>query len=440
MGEALPTRLGQHATPLIAPGLLTSLVLGWPLFGCSDQATSHGNPQGGPETGNSKPVALSSDPQAAIAALVATCHGVLQGQAKMTSALLHLRHNKNDDLPEQVILWTEDRMRIVRRNRQVDIRLAQGAWRLTPHASAVEHGADKIEKLDRLQSLLRAALLEPLYRAKKVALQGPSVYALTLADGTTWQLEVRSFKPTHGDAVFLPWKLKGPAGELTWHRYLHTGVTHLPDRMGLGEFGERLLSLEASDLTLDESWFSDPLNPDYVTPGRSETFVRDTNPGVKRQPGKPRIGYTRASRSIVLADPGTWTERAALVNQHARRLYAQGQEGDDLEFLFERDGVRCYAIPFTMRRDDGCPFVPDKDQEVLRLPRQRAVILRTSPLKIAEARATAGVILEQYVATNKLKVAGPLRIRPFIEMDQLIQGKLVVEEVEVQFELPIKAP
>jgi len=440
MGEALPTRLSQATTRLITPVLLTSLVPAWCLLGCDDQSSRHAEPQSGIQTGNPQPAALPTDPRAAITTLVETCHGVLQGEAKMTSALLNLRHGEDDDLPEQVILWTEGRMRIVRRNRQVDIRLPQGAWHLTPHASALEHESSKIEQLDRLQSLLRAALLEPLYRAKNVVQVGPSAYDLTLTDGTVWKLQVQSFKPAQGDAVFLPWKLAGPAGRLTWHSYLHTGVTHLPKEMELGEFGKRLVSLEASNLTLDDGWFSDPLNPDYVTPDNKQAVLRDGNPGAGHQPGKPRIDYTRASRSIVIKDPGTWTERAALVNQEARRLYAQGQEGDDLEFLFERDGTACYAIPFTMRRDGGRPFVPEQGQDVLRLPRQRAVILRTSPMEIAAAKATARTILDKFVKTNGLEVAGPLRIRPFIEMDQVIQGKLTVEEVEVQFELPIKTP
>ena len=84
--------------------------------------------------------------------------------------------------------------------------------------------------------------------------------------------------------------------------------------------------------------------------------------------------------------------------------------------------------------------MPEQGQDVLRLPRQRAVILRTSPMEMAAAKATARTILDKFVKTNGLEVAGPLRIRPFIEMDQVIQGKLTVEEVEVQFELPIKTP
>ena len=93
-----------------------------------------------------------------------------------------------------------------------------------------------------------------------------------------------------------------------------------------------------------------------------------------------------------------------------------------------------------MRRDGGRPFVAEQDQVILRLARQRAVLLRTSARNIAEARASALAILDKFVKANKLEASGPLRTRPFVEMERLIQGELAIEEVEVQLELPIKAP
>ena len=418
--------------------MATSFALGWVLCACTDPA--NGDPTTPrSEPGATEPAALPADPQAAIATLLKECHGVLQGEARMASSLLNMRHSEHDDLPEQVILWTQDRMRIVRRNRQIDIRLPQGAWRLTPHASAAEHSPEKTSRLDRLQSLLRAALLEPLYRTQTATRVSPSLYQLTLADGAVWELEVRAFQPKQGRAVFLPWRLKGPPGSVVWHRYLHTGVTHLPEKMGLGEFGDRFVSLEASDLTLDEGWFSDPLSPGFTTPnGRGSTISEASTDVGSRD--IPWIGFTRASRSVVIKDPGSWPERATRVNKEARRLFGQGQEGDDLEFLFEQDGVAYYAIPFMMRRDGGRPFVAEPDQVILRLPRQRAVLLRTSARNIAEARASALAILDKFVKANKLEASGPLRTRPFVEMERLIQGELAIEEVEVQLELPIKAP
>ena len=434
MGTLVPTQVNQDTRPYYGLAALTGALLLWPLVGCHKSPVTDGEVA----SGNTIPTPLPGDPQAAVQALVKTSHGILAGEQRMASALLHLRRSKDDDLPEQVILWTQNRMRLVRRNRQIDIRLPQGAWRVTPHTSAIEHTGQKLQNLDKLQDLLRSALLKPLYQASDVKQTAPTVYDLSNANGVSWKLEVRSFKPLQGDAVFLPWKLTGPSGQIIWHDYLHTGITHLPRRVTLGALGERFVSLEASQLTLDENWFTDPLNPSYVTPGTDELVLHNESLSLDRTADKPRIGYTRASRSVVLEDPGTWEERVTLTNQEARRLYKQGQEGDDLDFLFESEGVSYYAIPFIIRDGNGKPFVPEQNQRVLRIPRQRVVILRTKPRHLREARKFADETLKQFVSKNQLDVIGPLRTRPFIEMDQLIKGRLSVGKIEVQFELPIR--
>jgi hypothetical protein len=144
MGTLVPTQVNQDTRPYYGLAALTGALLFWPLVGCHKSPVTDGEVA----SGNTIPTPLPGDPQAAVQALVKTSHGILAGEQRMASALLHLRRSKDDDLPEQVILWTQNRMRLVRRNRQIDIRLPQGAWRVTPHTSAIEHTGQKLQNLD----------------------------------------------------------------------------------------------------------------------------------------------------------------------------------------------------------------------------------------------------------------------------------------------------
>ena len=65
------------------------------------------------------------------------------------------------------------------------------------------------------------------------------------------------------------------------------------------------------------------------------------------------------------------------------------------------------------------------------------VLLRIRHTTVGAGEKSARAILARYLEKHKLVAAGPLRIRPLVEMERLPKdpGEL---EVEIQFEQPIQ--
>jgi hypothetical protein len=401
--------------------------------GCGDR-----QPSAAAATRAGQPAAaLPEDASAAVDALLQRSHSVLRGADKLANAIVMLGRSADDPSGEQVILSSGDRMHVTRRDGRVDVRLPGGAWRITKGEKPIALDAPAQQRLDRFQTLLRAALLEPLYRAQKLSRQGPTVYQLIMAGGETWRLEVATFQPDQGDAIILPKSLSGPAGELTWLEYRHNGtVTHLPRVMQLGEFGKVWYTLEDSDLAIDEGWYTDPLSP-APTRKRNKRLIQDDSVSSLKV-GIPVLGHTRASRSLILSDPGSWPGRYDLAEEQGAILGTQGQEAADLDFVFEAGGKRYFAMPFMMNRETGRPFVALPGQVVERLPDQRVVLVRPPKGSLEACEKAARAALAAFVAEHKLQVTGPLRLRPMVEMGVRPKSMRGLEQLWVHCELPVE--
>ncbi len=285
--------------------------------------------------------------------------------------------------------------------------------------------ADQQKQLKNLNVLLRAALLRPLYEATRVHRQGPHVYRLILKGGETWRLEV-------DPKTKLPKSLTGPPGKVSFDEHKATGVTFLPKVVTLGALGKHHLNLIDSGLAFNQPYFEDPETP----LGRFKDLRKFTDPAA--EPRTPTLQRLRGRNSLLLPDPGGWKKRVALVGIHARELYAQGQAGADLLFFYEEKGKRYMAIPFEPDIDRGSqPFLRKKHQIVVHRPPQLVAVVYVKGSE-ASAAATGLKALEKFLEKQKLRDTGPLRVIPYVALENGAPDSAELKKLKVRLEFPVR--
>ena len=357
----------------------------------------------------------------------------LAGREKMANSYLTLGLREDDPSPDQIILSSNRRLRITHSDGRIEIRLPDGAWRVIRGVGAREIEGDALVQLDRLQTYLRAALLEPLYTADTVHLVEPGRYSLKTADGT-WELTLRQVE-TEDSLVFLPDTLSDAEGKLQFVSYLSTGITNLPREVLFEGIGSRWFILNLSDVAYDNNVFTDP---EAEIDTDRKPVVLTTNVPSRGPTGVAVLRDFPPARALVFEDPGTWEERIAALNRHGKQLASQGQESADLDFFFDRDGKRFLAMPFEMNRERGAPFIALENQQVERLPAQRVVVVYPRAGTLAECEERAAAFLEAFVEEHQLEVIGPLRIIPEIDPRMGMPPAEFLQLLSVRFELPVR--
>ena len=413
MGQTLPAQVAR--IPAI-------LLLG--CVGCSDQDS----------TAPAKaPPELPGDPAAVIAQVIDAGHGFLAGREKMANAHVTLGLREDDPSPDQIILGSNRRMRITHGDGRIEIRLPEGAWRVIRGVGTRKIEGEALDSLDRLQTYLRATLLEPLYAADAVSVVEPDRFSLQTAEGT-WELTLRLVE-TADSLVFLPDTLSDAGGELKFVSYLSTGVTNQPREVLFEGFGSRWFVLHNSDVVYEENIFTDP---EAAISAEPVPVVLTTSSLSRGPTGVAVLKESPQGRALVFEDPGTWEERIASLNRNGKQLGAQGQESADLDFFFDRDGKRYLAMPFEMGRAGGAPFVALEKQQIERFPAQKVVVVYPVAGTLAQCEERAAVLLDAFVDEQGLQVIGPLRIIPEIAPSNGVPAEDHLQRLSVRFELPVR--
>ncbi|MCA8958567.1 MAG: hypothetical protein KDC87_20995 [Planctomycetes bacterium] len=374
-------------------------------------------------------------PTAVVDAVLQRCHGILRSAEKMGNVHLTLGTRADDPEPQHITMSSAGGMRINYPDHSVDVclpkgpRAESGAWRLVAGDAAKPHDAPAAARLRRLEAMLRAALLAPLYRVAKATRQGPNVFALVLPGGATWRLELHSVTPPKGPAVLLPKSLQNGADRIEFVTYRHTGITHLPDEVVLGELGKRWMFLRGSGFVFHERWFSDPFAPEHGKPGKE--LVQTDAPPVPPD-GTPALTTLAPATCLVFDDPGTWPLRFDAFDAHGRELGDLGQQAADLDFVFTEGGKRYVAMPFRMF---SLPFVAQPQQKILRLPQQRTAIVFLTTGSLEECERRGATLLREFAAKQGLKAIGPMRARPYIQAED--RSTFDPEKLRVRCELPV---
>jgi hypothetical protein len=371
--------------------------------------------------------------------VLSRCHGSLKSAAGMATCFVELRRTADDTTPEHVKLGADDCVQITLRDKTKKLLSVTGrGWHVFPYATPAKsepiEGA-ALAKFRRLQRLLRAALLEPLYRFERATRQGPTVYALHLPRGETWRLELREVRSPEGEMLLLPYELSGPPGKVTFAEHRFHGVTNLPKKVELDEFGTRWIYLKLSGVTFAETVFADPTETNTPKPSIVQPEGFQADPPV----GEVGLKTVAAKTALLLVDPGDWDARFRLLLKTGKELVSQGQCAADLDFLFDRGGKRYLAMPFEPAAEDegGKVFEKQDHQRVLKIPVQRVAIVYPRNGSLASCEKAARKLLDAYVATNNLEPAGPMRIIPWVEIDKDLPTERQLNHLRIGFELPI---
>jgi hypothetical protein len=364
--------------------------------------------------------------------LLLRCHNTLRGT--MDNSFLELTKAGAKDTDKVVLGMGPDRrpayLRITHANgstsilngkhagHYVRVRGADGLYERT------EFTGKEQKRLRDLNALLRAALLRPLYEARRVDRQGPNVYRLMLRGGETWRLEV-------DPKANLPKSLTGPPGKVSFDEHKATGVTYLPKVVTLGALGRHHLNLVDSDYAFNNTYFQDP-----ETPFQRLKEIRKVG-AFTAEPRKPTLQRVAGRLSLLLDDPGNWEERFGLLNKHARDLYRQGQASADLTFFYEEKGKRYMAIPFEPDIDRGSQaFLRKKGQRIFRRPPQLVAVV-VPPRGSEEAVVKAGrKMLTEFLVKKDLRAKGPLRVIPYVDPGDPAAGERL-EKLKIRLELPV---
>lgn len=371
------------------------------------------------------PAPLPEDASAAIGVLLQRWHGPLQGT--LDDLLVEVRRDGRGGARTR-IATSGGRLRAERPDGSVDLLHGDGAWRCPPGSPPQRLDADGRAALQALRTLIAGAYLLPLYGARSVTRQGPTVFAVEAADGSTWRLEIEPVQQ-------LPHSMTGPAGVIGFQSFFSTGVSQLPAKVELGVLGAQHLTLVASDVLFEPFVFHDPGADPTASPARAK---RTISPAADDRPAEPAVRDVPGTLFLRLDDPGDWEGRSAAIVAAGTVLGEQGQFGAGLPFLYEEQGQHCIGLPFEPDAGQGNPpFVARDGQRVERRPNHRAVVVYRSgqPFAAASAAATSDVLA--FAAKARLQPAGPVRILPFFNWGEAAPTAAQLDRMGVQAELPV---
>ena len=120
-------------------------------------------------------------------------------------------------------------------------------------------------------------------------------------------------------------------------------------------------------------------------------------------------------------------------------MYGLGQTLAGFTGFVEEGERRLMVIPFFPDPERGSrPFVRREDQAVRRLPEHRALVVYPPRGAFANAVAKGREQLEQHVLRNRLEIAGPVRVYPYIFLGQRAPTADDLASVTVRLELPVR--
>lgn len=301
----------------------------------------------------------------------------------------------------------------------------------TPIADA--DTADEVrQRIASLVQLVDLAAFGPLYRAtacRREAATGR--YRLTQPDGSTavLQLHERSLRPASlgfGDAQ--------PA---TFDAYLETGTTAIVRVATLPPLGRIRIVFEDGGLRFAADTFLLP--SERVADPTNQRTARMPVPGtvVESRSPTPIVVQEKATRWVLLDDPGSWIERHRTYRPVIAELERQRQRIAGFPLLYTDDDEARLAAPFR-RRDDGPAFVPPPDWRIRELPAARALVVYPPSGDVDERIRTGRAQLQRALQNRGLTAAGPITAQPFVHLHEGAPSDARLEDTAVRVAVRIE--
>jgi len=280
-----------------------------------------------------------------------------------------------------------------------------------------------------LLTLLDAAALGPLYRANGCRRLAAGEFELTQPTGPAFRLRLRA------DSL-LPASLTGPAGEVVFGDHLRTPVTWMAKSVTSKALGTCGIVFEKWDQDWAADFFAPPGAAATPEPERPRIpFVAAG--GVEPRSATPFQTESRAIDWVMLDDPGTWPERAAVYTPVHEEIERQGLEVTGFPILFADGARKILAVPFRAG-DTKVRLVPDPVWRIeSRKPGRLLVVY--PPAGDLAARCTAGEeLLRAALANQKLVADGPICVQPWFQLHEGVPSAEKLASPTVRMFVPVR--
>jgi hypothetical protein len=380
-----------------------------------------GEPQQ-PKTPPPRTVDLSAIADAdLVAAVLDECHRPLRGRLDRIAAIVHLPDG------EEVRLFAQlpDKLRAVARDGSF-LLLQDDVHRL--HADRTEPAAPAdAARIRLLRTLLDAALLGPLHRARDCHRVEATEWDVRQPDGSSVRLALRPH-------TLLPARLTDARGDVRFDDYLRTSTTWMVQRAALDGLGACRLQFLLHDMAWAPDFFDvRPLAA--ATP--SDAAVRMPTTGGEPQSPDAFLVDSAAARWIVVADPGTWPLRCERYAPLHEELVRQGQQVAGFPVLWQEGGEPRLAAPFRQKRG-GAEFAPPSGWTIRDVPGGRWLVVYPPEGDLAARLADGERRLQEAATARRLTARGPVIAQPFFHLQEGVPPADKLAAPVVRMSLPVQ--
>ncbi len=350
--------------------------------------------------------------------VLATCHGPLRGDMDRVQVRLTLgdgtRIDAHADLP--------DKLRVVSE---------QGAFLLTAAGAfglgAAPRRATEEERgwLEQLRGLTDAAALGPLQRATGCERAADGTFRIAQPGGEVIELRLRK-------DTLLPARV----GDVTIVDHLRTSAAWITQTADHPVLGRVQVYFENADVRHAADFFTPPDLGDNATtkdPGTGTPRIRVGGP---EKPATPIARVAKATRWLLLPDPGDWEARHAIYTPEHDRLVAQDQRIAGFPIFAMIDGKPRLAVPFRQRPGGPAATLPN-DAEVHELDRGRELEVYPQGGDLATKRAAGERALRAYLDANGLEAIGPIACQPYVHLHEGTPDAARLRDVKVRMSVRI---
>ncbi|MCA8973742.1 MAG: hypothetical protein KDC98_03425 [Planctomycetes bacterium] len=256
-----------------------------------------------------------------------------------------------------------------------------------------------------LRDLLDIATFGPLYRARGCRRIAAAEYEIDVGGPTPMRMRLHP-------GTLLPAAFEDTFGTITIDDYLHTPATWIPAGLTHPELGRCRITFEKCG----QLWRDDFFLPDSDRPTESPR-IRITTESIETRSPVPVFCDANRTRWLVLDDPGTWQERAAIYAPLHDSLLAQRQKIAGFPILTRIDDKDVLVIPFRPREGDELPPLA-VGRRVLLIEAGRELVVHPPDGDFEHRRRDGERMLRAAMANNGLEADGEIRCQPYFHFDE----------------------
>lgn len=357
-----------------------------------------------------------------VAAVLDECHRPLEGTLDRLAATVRLP----DGAEVRLFAELPDKLRVATAAER--LLLVDGAvHRLEGDAASPATPAQR-ERVQRLRTLLDGAALGPLHRATGCRRLGPAEFELAQPSGEPWRLRLRA-------GTLLPDRLAGPEGTVQVLDWLRTSTTWIVKRAEVAGLGACELRFDLAGLDWSDDFFA--VARPTPTPDRTPAMRVPGSPGVEPRSPVPFLADGKATRWVVLDDPGPWCERATAYRPVHTELERQQQQVAGFPMFFTERERAMLAAPFRQRQG-GPAFAPPAGWTIRDVPAGRWLVVYPPDGDLDARIGTGAQLLRDALAQKDLAAAGPIVVQPFFHLHEGEPAADKLNSPTVRMSVPVR--